>query len=111
MTTTTEPQRSPRDVFLTVPEVFERYRWKRSRAYLMLDEPGFPARIGNGYRLDTLCAWEDSLLERQTIRETPQPVQPSGAAPVTRPASKRKPRAAVEPIAIPEKQRPGRKAA
>lgn len=110
MTTTIEPQRSPRDIFLTVPEVFERYRWKRSRGYLMLDEPGFPPRIGNGYRLDTLHAWEDSLLANRNtepaaaaVEAEPEPEVPAVA--------RRAPRTAPAPVALPAKKRAGRKAA
>ena len=52
----------PEHTFLTPAQVFARYRWGRSKGYEMLRSPGFPPRIGDAYRLDTLVAWEQGQL-------------------------------------------------
>jgi deazaflavin-dependent oxidoreductase (nitroreductase family) len=52
----------PRHVFLTAKEVILRYGWGRTYGYLMLRSTGFPRRIGDRFRLDTLIAWEQAVL-------------------------------------------------
>jgi hypothetical protein len=44
----------PRHVFLTAKEVILRYGWGRTDGYRMLKSTGFPRRIGDRFRLDTL---------------------------------------------------------
>jgi hypothetical protein len=44
----------PRHVFLTAKEVILRYGWGRTYGYQMLKSTGFPCRIGDRFRLDTL---------------------------------------------------------
>jgi hypothetical protein len=46
----------PRHVFLTAKETIVRYGWGRIYGYLMLKSTGFPRRIGDPFRLDTLIA-------------------------------------------------------
>jgi predicted DNA-binding transcriptional regulator AlpA len=47
----------PCHVFLTAKEVILRYGWGRAYGYQMLRSTGFPRRIGDRFRLDTLIAW------------------------------------------------------
>jgi hypothetical protein len=64
---------SPRHIFLTSTEVIARFRWGRTYGYQMLASTGFPRTIGNRYRLDTLIAWEDRVLDGElTGRPDPQ---------------------------------------
>ncbi len=82
---------SPRDVFLTLTEVAQRYRWGRTKTAEMRRTPGFPKALGGVYRLDTLQAWEDRLLaaEADLSRTIPAPRRkPASEAPAP-PARKR----------------------
>jgi hypothetical protein len=59
---------SPEHTFLTTSQVFQRYRWGRTRGYEIISSTGFPPRIGGSFRLDTLLDWEER--ELATGRET-----------------------------------------
>jgi hypothetical protein len=52
---------NPRHVFLTAKEVILRYGWGRTDGYRMLKSTGFPRRIGDRFRLDTLMLPPSSL--------------------------------------------------
>jgi hypothetical protein len=52
----------PCHVFLTAKEVIVRYGWGRTYGYRMLKSTGFPRRIGDRFRLDTLITWEQDVL-------------------------------------------------
>lgn len=60
------PHIHPEHTFLTTKQVFARYGWGRTRGYQMLATEDFPPRIGGSFRLDTLVAWEERELKRQT---------------------------------------------
>src|SRR4051812_24653228 len=87
----------PRHVFLTAKEVILRYGWGRTYGYQMLKSTGFPRRIGDRFRLDTLIAWEQAVLSGErsgrpdepespddtptpTPQPDPQPTPPAGGA-------------------------------
>jgi hypothetical protein len=86
----------PRRVFLTAQEVILRYGWGRTYGYQMLKSTGFPRRIGDRFRLDTLIAWEQAVLAGEltgrpddpeslgdtaiTIASEPEPTPPVGSA-------------------------------
>ena len=53
---------SPAHTFLRATEVFNRYRWGRTKGYQKLASAAFPAAIEGRYRLDLLIAWEDSAI-------------------------------------------------
>src|SRR3954471_17003013 len=53
---------NPPHVFLTAKETIVRYGWARIYGYLMLKSTGFPRRIGDRFRLDTLIPWEQAVL-------------------------------------------------
>ena len=73
----------PRHVFFTAKEVILRYGWGRTYGYLMLKSTGFPRRIGDRFRLDTLIAWEQAVLTGELPGRPDEPGD--AAAPVTRP--------------------------
>src|SRR3954471_22805223 len=76
----------PRHVFLTAKETIVRYGWGRTYGYLMLKSTGFPRRIGDRFRLDTLIAWEQAGLAGELPGRPDEPESPSdAAAPATRP--------------------------
>ena len=55
---------APEHTFLTTQHVFDRYRWKRTHGYQMINTAEFPC-IGGRFRLDTLIAWEDARAVRR----------------------------------------------
>jgi hypothetical protein len=71
----------PRHVFLTAQEVILRYGWGRTYGYQMLKSTGFPRRIGDRFRLDTLIAWEQTVLAGELPGHPDEPETP-GDAPV-----------------------------
>jgi hypothetical protein len=94
----------PRHTFLRPAEVFLRYGWKKSKGYDMLQSPGFPRRVGDKYRLDTLLAWEERELSGINVSAA---AMAGPAAGVGGPFSAPRPQ---KPIpAIPARKRPGRK--
>jgi predicted DNA-binding transcriptional regulator AlpA len=89
----------PRHVFLTAKEVILRYGWGRTYGYQMLRSTGFPRRIGDRFRLDSLVAWEQAVLAGEltgrpddpdfqggtattVTSPQPEPEPPAGSAPV-----------------------------
>jgi hypothetical protein len=49
---------SPEHTFLHATEVFNRYRWGRTKGYQQLARPTFPKAIEGRYRLELLHTWE-----------------------------------------------------
>lgn len=91
-TTTTAPGRNAEHTFLTPREVFDRYRWGRTKGYEMLKSPRFPRPVGGAYRLDTLQRWEDDQLAGVEARFVG--TDPGSASPAAEPK-------AVQPVAAP----------
>ncbi len=68
----THPSTDTRHTFLCRAEVIARYRWGRTKGYLVMSSPGFPRPIaGDRYRLDTLMAWEDGQMIAQDLPPVP----------------------------------------
>src|SRR3954468_19268110 len=69
----------PRHVFLTAQEVILRYGWGRTYGYRMLNSTGFPRRIGDRFRLDTLIVWEQAVLAGELPGRPDEPESPGDA--------------------------------
>ena len=60
------------NTFLTRAEVISRYRWGRTKGYLVMSSATFPRPIaGDRYRLDALLRWEDAQMAAPAAPSTP----------------------------------------
>ena len=60
--------------------VILRYGWGRTYGYLMLRSTGFPRRIGDRFRLDTLIEWENPVLAGTLPGHPDEPESPGDTA-------------------------------
>jgi hypothetical protein len=117
MTSNTTPalpgDTDPRHVFLTAQEVILRYGWGRTYGYLMLKSTGFPRRIGDRFRLDTLIEWENAVLAGELPGRPDDPESPGDAVATatepepepTPPSSGAAPTEDDAPVAAPSRRR------
>src|SRR3954471_7472166 len=90
---------NPPHVFLTAKEVILRYGWGRTYGYLMLRSTGFPRRIGDRFRLDSLVAWEQAVLAGELTGRPDDPDSQGGTATtVTIPQAEPEPPAGSAPV-------------
>jgi hypothetical protein len=60
--------------------VILRYGRGRTYGYLMLKSTGFPRRIGDRFRLDTLIAWKQAVLAGELTGRPDEPESPGDTA-------------------------------